>query len=148
MSGEHMSKESYIERIKECQAILRKISDSKVLGDGTKQTWACGITASGLLSDLLYEVVCANEERENPQPLTLEQLRERIGKPVWIRGLVVKNDVECLRLDRFEAAYYHSGDDARFIQFGTDIGIIRWCCKYGRTWLAYDYEVKEGGKDG
>lgn len=50
-----MSKEGYIERITDCRNTLRKIADSKCLGDGTQETWACGIS-SNLLNDLLHEI--------------------------------------------------------------------------------------------
>ena len=32
---------------------------------------------------LALEALKQAKERENPQPLTLEQLKERVGKPVW-----------------------------------------------------------------
>jgi len=90
------------------------------------------------------EAIREKLERNNPKPLTLDELKERAGKPVWIRELY--GSPELLRFDRFEPATYHSGDDARFDQFGTTRGIIRWLCKYGETWLAYDHEPKERKK--
>ncbi len=51
--------------------MLRKIADSKQLGDGTHETWACGI-ASGLLKEELSELEgrcmcteCRHYERVN-----------------------------------------------------------------------------------
>lgn len=68
--SECMSKEGYIQRIKGCQTVLRKISDSKVLGDGTQETWTCGITASQLLTDLLNsQAICSAPPVE---PLTCD----------------------------------------------------------------------------
>lgn len=32
-------------------------------------------------------LICEKAARDNPQPLTLEQLKERVGQPVWISGL-------------------------------------------------------------
>ena len=57
-------------RLEECAAVLRKIADGKQLGDGTKETWVCGI-ASGLLleqSDLRERctcIECRHRERVN-----------------------------------------------------------------------------------
>lgn len=70
---------------------------------------------------------------EPNEPLTLEKLHK--GDVVWIKDLIT-GEIECLRFDRIEPATYHSGDDYRFEQFGTDVGIIRWGCKYGINWIA------------
>lgn len=88
------------------------------------------------------EALLHQQERENPHPLTLEELKQMDGQPVWIRDLM-DGEVECLRFDRIKPATYHTGDDYRFEQFGTSTGIIRWECKYGETWLAYLYPPKE-----
>ena len=47
-------------RLEKCAAVLREVADNKQLGDGTHETWACGI-ASGLLKEYLEygEVTCA-----------------------------------------------------------------------------------------
>jgi hypothetical protein len=85
---EQMSREAYTERINDCAGILREISDSKVLGDGTRQTWACGI-ASGLLRDLSslldelaeWEASCDTRDRMLCDKETeLVGLREKLGK--------------------------------------------------------------------
>jgi hypothetical protein len=73
------------------------------------------------------------QEREKPQPLTLEQLKKRGGKPVFIKWYWVakekwvsrewyipdKHDIES---DFFDGYAWHN---------------------YGKTWLAYDHEPKE-----
>lgn len=88
------------------------------------------------------EALREKQERENPQPLTLEQLKERVGNPVWIVDTVC-HEVECLRFHTVISHGYTNDKDYRFEQFGTDIGIIRWECKYGETWLAFDHPPKE-----
>lgn len=35
------------------------------------------------LKHIILTALCEKQERENPEPLTLEQLKERVGKPVW-----------------------------------------------------------------
>lgn len=81
------------------------------------------------------EIYNRRAEPEN-NPLTLEQLRQMDGEPVWIKDLVT-GELECLQFDKIEPAHIHAGDDVRFKQFGTENGIIRWCCKCGENWLAY-----------
>jgi hypothetical protein len=78
------------------------------------------------------------QERENPQPLTLEQLRERVGKPVWIDIIGYMGNMTsewglvngCMKSIETSSGYalYYDDDD------GDD---------YGKTWLAYDHEPKE-----
>lgn len=34
--------------------------------------------------DLALAALRNQQERENPKPLTLEELKERVGKPVWV----------------------------------------------------------------
>ncbi len=80
-----------------------------------------------------------------PQPLTLDELRKRDGKPVWI---VVKTD-----------GYYDYGA-AQEIKLwailrtgivdpcATSVYGIRYSFKaYGKTWLAYDHPPKETPQD-
>jgi len=90
---------------------------------------------------LAIQALQEKAERENSRPLTLEELKKMHGKPIWIKDFAM-NQIECLQFDKIETAYIHTGDDLRFNQFGTETGIIRWCCKYGKTWLAYDHEPK------
>jgi hypothetical protein len=35
--------------------------------------------------EAVYSALRAQQDRENPKPLTLAQLKERVGKPVWVR---------------------------------------------------------------
>lgn len=65
----------------------------------------------------------AQAERENPQPLTLEQLRERIGRP-----------------------YYHvshvGNKNNKWVILQKAIGEHPEDYHYGEWWLAYDHEPK------
>ncbi len=81
--------------------------------------------------------------KEEDPPLTLERLKNMHGEAVWIKE-IGENHVECLQFDCFKPATYHMGDDVRFNQFGTNVGIIWWVCKYGKTWLPYANKP-EGG---
>ena len=92
----------------------------------------------------LHDAVAAlrHAEPEN-KPLTLEQLKNMHGEAIWVKDLVI-NEIQCLQFDGFKPATYHKGDDVRFNQFGTETGVIWWCCKYGKTWLAYACEPRAG----
>ncbi|WP_312938863.1 hypothetical protein [Oscillibacter sp.] len=99
--------------------------------NGTMQVGKAFLTAVlGYMEELL------GMRRAQPanEPLTLEQLQK--GDVVWVKDLCT-GEIEVLRFDRIEPATYHSGDDYRFEQFGTNIGIIRWAYKYGINWLAF-----------
>ena len=77
-----MTKEQYIKRAADCAALLRKISDSEVLGDGTRESWACGI-ASNLLADLIEY-----KKREGTKPFNVETLVETIKE---VAAVISKN---------------------------------------------------------
>lgn len=78
-----------------------------------------------------------------PRALTIEELNDLIGRPVWIKDLT-NNEIELLRFDETYKPEGFNDFDYRFQQFGTEIGIIRWKVKYGKTWLAYAVELKKG----
>lgn len=78
---------------------------------------------------MLEEALIHQRERENAQPLTLEELKQMDGQPVWI----VKNG-EVGKWFIFEVLVWskslYAGD-----KFNFDF--------YGETWLAYRYPPKE-----
>lgn len=85
--------------------------------------------------NITLSILREKQERDNPQPLTLEQLKERIGKPVWIKNKYGK--IFC----RVLAFYLDSlsPDSRRFIF--TD-GEPLFVGQHGTEWDAYDYEPK------
>lgn len=44
----------------------------------------CGYCNMPECRDIILSALRAQQERENSKPLTLEELRERVGMPVWI----------------------------------------------------------------
>lgn len=76
--------------------------------------------------ELALAALRAQQERENPKPLTLEQLKEREGKPVYI-------------IDT-----YHGG--MKIWNIWDDSMDEEEEREYGKTWNAYDYEP--GGEKG
>lgn len=78
----------------------------------------------------------AKEREENP-PLTLEQLRERVGKPVYTRYINVSPHI-----DNWEIL---CGINDMYITLCSENdGGIYDCdiCTFGKTWLAFDHEPK------
>ena len=91
-----------------------------------------------MLCDKEKELAELREAGRN-DPLTLDELRQMSGEPVWILDSVC-NEIECLRFDKTIPTGTMRGNDFRFEQFGTDVGIIRWECKYGVNWVAYRFK--------
>lgn len=83
-----------------------------------------------------FELIPLHHEQE-PRVLTLEEVKQRIGKPLWIKDLVC-GEIECMRFQKIYQPYGYNDLDYRFEQFGTDVGVIRWEGKYGAHWLAFD----------
>ena len=63
------------------------------------------------------------------EPLTLEQLRERIRKPVWIDGAYPNGWYICF------AKRLRKRNGRAVINFGN--GVFQFEDEYGKTWLAY-----------
>lgn len=82
-------------------------------------------------------------ERDNPQSLTLDELRERDGKPVWVQN--VKHP-ERSRWELMVNAVYSFVNQEYSFQtcWPQKLVCYRRGKDYGKTWLAYDYQPKEG----
>ena len=77
---------------------------------------------------LSLEALREKAERENPQPLTLEELRQMDGQPVWIDDWWEDSHGWELSMD---AADYFEGER-------------RTEKEYGSIWVAYRHKPKEG----
>jgi len=86
--------------------------------------------------DLAQDALRAQQKRENPEPLSLEELREMDGEPVWIVR-IGSNSPE----DKEWALVFVEGGFCR-----TSVGNIAFLALYGQTWLAYRNKPKEGSK--
>lgn len=75
------------------------------------------------------------EERENPTPLTLAELREMDGEPVWIKLFDPDEEFWVLRNDWVDTR----NPEPMILLHG------RWYLHddYGKTWLAYRQKPKE-----
>ena len=88
---------------------------------------------------LLLEAIKENAERENPKPLTLEELKQMDGDPVWVR--VSNNWRESSVSEGWCLVRFHTSDDrvrvyiwdtrhgARFFA-QQDLGISWWAYRY------------------
>lgn len=69
-------------------------------------------------------------EREEPQPLTIDELKQMIGEPVWVQGPGIP-----------EYGRWGIVEDA----FGNSLYLMNdfSCHDIGKTWLAYRHKPKE-----
>lgn len=79
------------------------------------------------LIDFVRQVEADYEERENPEPLTIEELREMDGEPVWIDDWWEDSHGWEFSLD---AEDYFAGEK-------------RTTKGYGSIWVAYRHKPKE-----
>lgn len=80
------------------------------------------------------QVLEEKQERENPQPLTLKNLKQRIGHVVWLHN-VGDNDeyVKIIGIDDFTIDY---------LMFGSKEEYACMTMNYGKTYCVYDHEPK------
>lgn len=82
----------------------------------------------------------AQQERENPKPLTLDELRQMDGEPVWVVPLGPNPDWVshwCL---------YHDGYVYPNSVTRKGVMYFYYTERYGEAWLAYRYKPKEEPK--
>lgn len=80
------------------------------------------------------------EERENPTPLTLDELRQMDGEPVFLVDLVHKEDPRVPDLWTGWIIFSHHFDDGFVPKGGNGWFSV---CGYGKRWLAYRHKPKE-----
>jgi hypothetical protein len=96
--------------------------------------------------DLAAAALREKAEREDPQALTLEELRQMEGEPVFVDDLRNKEGsqycvisigktLKCQDIDHYSAAYI-AGIEYDWYPFSD----------YGKTWLAYRHKPKEAQK--
>ena len=107
----------------------------------------CGRATSDELKEAVLvalEALREKAERDNPKPLTLEELRQMEGELVWLE-VIDKSD----RSVPYESVWgqvclYSWDDDVWFWRFGNECEIDPKNENYGKTWLAYRHKPKEG----
>lgn len=74
-------------------------------------------------------------------PLTIEQLREMDGEPVWLHTFLAvqkKTQISCWAI--LECS---SNANAVFLRAGVNCRLTKWFCNYGERWLAYRCKPEE-----
>ncbi len=104
-----------------------------------KNTDCCNSCAQKIALQALQE----KQEREDPQPLTIEELRQMDGEPVWFETGEVSINEQILGK---WAIITELTDKALWI---TAAAMPRYgnawkYDSYGKTWLAYKYKPNEG----
>lgn len=108
-----------------------EIAHGLILGDSNQLLVMCERCGAKGQGGVTKEEAIKNWNRRTQQPnepLTLEELREMDGEPVWVRRM--GKDVECMVIGSVEwnAGEYYDFSD------------------YGKTWLAYAHKPEEGEK--
>jgi hypothetical protein len=83
--------------------------------------------------DMAIAALREQEERENPKPLTAEELVQLKGEPVWIVW------PDCRIANKW---WIVDSYDWHLMEFN-DYFMMR---RYGETWIAYRHKPKEGTK--
>lgn len=97
-------------------------------------------------SDFINAAIREKRERDNPQPLTLDELREMVGQPVWTIGVSFTKDgswgtwdiIERVADDGVEFGY--STESAELWNYNLRGNDGKLC---GCAWVAYRYKPKE-----
>ena len=84
----------------------------------------------------------AQQERENPKPLTLDELRQMDGEPVWLHTF--SSIQKKTNISQWVILESIGNSNAVFLKGGCNSRITKWFCNYGTTWLVYRYKPKDG----
>lgn len=85
---------------------------------------------------LAADALRAQQQRENPQPLTLEELRQMIGEPIFI-----KRKYEAVGQWKILDSYGKCSITEETFNFSdSEFEVLK---HYGKVWLAYRYPPKE-----
>lgn len=76
----------------------------------------------------------AQQERENPKPLTLDELRQMDGEPVWMQP---NSPPKCGKWAIVAGVDTEYGEKTLYLEGDFT------CRDYGKTWLAYRHKPKE-----
>lgn len=98
-----------------------------------------GVTDLYLMDrDFLLSAIREKQERMNPQPLTLDELRQMDGEPVFVKSLVLSDEEWCIvfvERDGEISAYVPSYDPPYF------------SIDYGKEWIAFRHKPKEANNE-
>lgn len=80
-----------------------------------------------------------------PTPLTVEQLRDRIGEPVWV--VYLNSNTKCWKtISRITPPTPVTDEIIGGLVMGVGFGDGAMLRDYGKTWIAYDRKPEEGSQ--
>lgn len=82
------------------------------------------------MAEIALQALQEQEERENPKPLTIEELHGMIGEPVWVQGPGLP------QYGRWAIVEEAFGNSLYLVNDFT-------CHDIGKTWIAYHHKPKE-----
>lgn len=85
------------------------------------------------MENIALAALRAQQEQQNPLPLTVGELKERVGKPVWLQ------DVEKPIVSEWKICIWDRGKYLSLVGVHQRAYLIE---EYGYTWLTYDHEPK------
>ena len=81
------------------------------------------------------------EVTKKVEPLTLDELREMDGEPVWVHTFsAIKKKTNVAQWAILETV---GSANATFLRAGVNSRLTKWFCNYGNTWLAYRQKPEE-----
>lgn len=114
-----MTIEGAIEKLEYTKDKMEEVVDCALRHNMNPPNLQSDIEAYTMAIDALKE----KAERENPAPLTMEELVQMDGVPVWIK-------------DKYSSGYEFSEDAADYFEGRNPK-------EYGKTWIAYRHKPKE-----
>jgi len=117
--------------VKNIMAQVEDLSDQAIYNAIIKAAQEAGVTDLYLMDKtFVLDALREKLERENQKPLTIEELRQMNGKPVWI----VWSD------NRIKSQWWIPGDYSWYVMEFDDPIMER---RYGEKWIAYRHKPKE-----
>ena len=95
--------------------------------------------------ELTIEALREKLARENPEPLTLAELRQMNGELVWLE-VIDPTEKWLPDFSDWARVYINEISEVWFDVFGNDIGAMPEESNHGKTWNAYRHKPKEEKK--
>ena len=133
--------------VKSIAAQVADMADQAICSAIISAAKDAGVTDLYLMDKtFVLEALQEKAERENPKPLTIEELRKMDGEPVWVSNLEFPNDSEYCVIDAKRDTFAQYGD--RFCAAYIPGCECSWYdfTDYGNRWIAYRHKPKEDAK--
>ena len=112
-------------------AVVADTTDKTIVAAVLDAARAEGVTDLHLLDKkFVLDAIREKQERENPKPLTIEELHGMIGEPVWVQGPGLP------QYGRWAIVEEAFGNSLYLVNDFT-------CHDIGKTWIAYRHKPKE-----